>query len=345
MALIVHDWCARATYLSGITLTPVPDEEAAVALASATANMRDMDGAPALDALSRWEPSFRPVVNGARRRPENEPLPIPCLVGTDAARRHGGSIGCRRWGVGLPHGALVRLDDPSDPPDLGVFAPSPAFHWLLRTRGLGFGQALLLGCELCGTYSMAPQGMRRRPGPLTTPGEVADLLASVPDGARHVSTARSAAPHLLDGCASPREAATVLYASLPARRGGYGLPEPQRNHPVALNARARALLPAKRAIYLDLTWPESHLAVEYDSHGHEEGMRPLEDKDRLVAAAHMGFEILPLTPNMADRRERLDAFMEEVADRLGVRQRPLCRSTLERRARLHRELFTPWNLW
>ncbi len=74
-------------------------------------------------------------------------------------------------------------------------------------------------------------------------------------------------------------------------------------------------------------------------------MRPLEDKDRLVAAAHMGFEILPLTPNMADRRERLDAFMEEVADRLGVRQRPLCRSTLERRARLHRELFTPWNLW
>lgn len=345
MALIVHDWCARAAYLSGITFAPVPDEEAVAALAAATANMRDMDEAPPLPALSRWEPSFRSVVNGARRRPEDNPLPIPCLVGTDAARRHGRVIGCRRWSTALPHGALVRLDDPSDPPELGVFAPSPAFHWLLRTRDLGFGQALLLGCELCGTYSMAPQGIRKRPGPLTTPDEIAALVASVPEGARGVSTARSAAPHLLDGCASPREAATVLYASLPARRGGYGLPVPRRNHPVILTGRARALLPTKHAIYLDLAWPESHLAIEYDSHEHEAGMRPLEDKDRLVAAAHMGFEILPLTPNMADRQERLDAFMAEVADRLGVRQRPLCRSTLERRTRLHRELFTPWDLW
>lgn len=75
------------------------------------------------------------------------------------------------------------------------------------------------------------------------------------------------------------------------------------------------------------------------------GDHPLADKDRLVAAAGMGFEIKPLTPAMTGDQRRLNAFMEEVAVRLGQPVRPLSASTLERRAGLHRSLFTPADLW
>lgn len=346
MALIVTDWCARAAYLSGIGLHRVSDEDAAVAMASSSA------ARPAVDAFTSWpafpslEQRLRKTVNLCWGRCAEEPLPVTVLVGRDEARRNGRIVRCRRWGVDLPHGALVRLDDPSRVhPEHGVFAPSPAFHWVLRSKDLDLGRMLLLGCELCGVYAMAPEGMVRDTVPLTSPDEIGRLLASLPADARHVGTARTAAPLLFGGCASPCEAAVALYASMPVRRGGFGLPRPRCNHPVALNARARALLPGRGTIYLDLAWPERHVAVEYDSHLHDGFGSLLGDKDRQVAADAMGFLVEPLTPNVVESQERLDAFMERVAERLGIALRPVAASTLERRAKLRESLFTPQDIW
>lgn len=346
MALIVTDWCARAAYLSGIRLHRVSDEDAAIALASSSASRPAVDTFTSWSAFPSLEQRFRRAVNQGWGRCAREPLPVTVLVGRDEARRNGRAVRCRRWGAGLPHGALVRLDDPSKvPPGYGMFAPSPAFHWVLRSKDLDLGRTLLLGCELCGVYAMAPEGMVRDTAPLTSPDEIGELLATLPAGVRHVGTARTAAPFLFGGCASPREAAVALYASMPVRRGGFGLPRPRCNHPVALNARARALLPGKETIYLDLAWPERHVAVEYDSHLHDGLENLLGDKDRQVAADAMGFLVEPLTPNVVESQQRLDAFMERVAEKLGIPPRPLAASTLERRAKLRESLFTPRDIW
>lgn len=419
MAIILTDWCARAAYLSKTALHPVPAEEAILALEAAGALKNEVNPVAAWLRESGWEPRFRQVVStrsergqgglGTGRPPDgvqvgdlhlegpktgapcenttdsDESLPLTCLVGSKSASRRRPDVSCRSWSGPLPPDALLRLGDASgQSPEQGVYVVAPEFHWLLRSRGLGFTRTLLLGCELCGSYTMAPEGIRERKDPLTTPERLAWFVESIgeatrgprfagcpdtmsrdaspvtPGGAtqrgsdrtsrinvapRVVNLARLTAPWVLAGCASPREAACALYASLPVRRGGFGLPAPLCNHEVPLGDQARSLLPNRSCIRLDLAWPDHHVAVEYDSHWHDDDQRQLADKDREVAASLEGFRIVPLTPQVAGSQRRLDVFMGQLADLLGARTRPVATSTYERRGLLHRELFTPCELW
>jgi len=60
-----------------------------------------------------------------------------------------------------------------------------------------------------------------------------------------------------------------------------GLPEPR------LNAAVR--LRSGRTVYLDLSWPDLRIDIEYDGHWHEEGDRPAMDAARREELADDGW--------------------------------------------------------
>lgn len=190
-----------------------------------------------------------PPSKGTLSRPfPQDPLPVECLVGGGDARCHGRAMRVRRWCRELPLGALLRLDDPSNAPERGIYVPAPPFQWLLRSRELDFGQTLLLGCKPCGTYTMTPSGIQERRPALTAPEKIRRPSRDCPQGEQvHPAGAGGRAVPLRPVRLSPRGGGRPLRVASqaarglrpvaapvrpprPARREGPGAPPDEKDH-------------------------------------------------------------------------------------------------------------------
>ena len=145
-------------------------------------------------------------------------------------------------------------------------------------------------CELCSTYyydlAEVPQLSRNEDGLLSRvevqecarsnrPVPVSCLRAMEWFSAQSASSKAGramarAVRYAVDGSASPMETALALMLCLPKTAGGYGLPKPQMNRVLPLDAETG------RVRVADLFWPEAKVAVEYDSdafHAEKEKLR------------------------------------------------------------------------
>lgn len=171
----------------------------------------------------------------------------------------------------------------------GILVTSPALTYVLMARTLSDVGAIVLGYELCGSYShFAPRisGFYDR-RPLVTKALIEETCGKV-RGVHGVKRARSSIARVAEGSASPTETLLSCMLSFPAKDGGFGLPMPRLNWEVELDRMASELA-GSSFCKVDMGWPDARVAFEYDSDlCHDD---PAKDRRRREALLHMGWKV------------------------------------------------------
>lgn len=228
----------------------------------------------------------------------------------------------------LPNGSLLRLSE-------HVAIASPELCFAQIAAGRTTGRLILDGCEMCGTYVPATAGDTPEERlPLTSAATLRAFLGGM--GLGREAKALRAARVVFDGAASPMEAKLGLLLSLPQSMGGFGLPRPVLNAPVVLGAAARRVYPHK-SCRMDLSWPGTNLAVEYDGRLHDEDRRD-RDNARLVAIRMEGVDVLVLRRQQVYDARGMLGISATIAAKLGRRLRRTTKDFWTRHRQLRREL-------
>lgn len=242
--------------------------------------------------------------------------PVHLLVPDSDSRCRARNVRCHRCTGCLPSDSFLEAGK-------GVFATSPEFTFVLIASELPLVEAVLVGCELCGTYAQAVderEGAPIRRDPLTTVARIRRFIEKT-DARCGVKRARIALAFVRPGSASYMETCLLLVLCLPKRLGGYGLPVPRMNSRVMLGAKARTAAKSDHCV-CDLFWPSANLAIEYDSNlCHTGASRIARDASRRVVLSHQGIETVTVTWNQVRNRDKLDRVARLIAGRLGVRLR------------------------
>ena len=132
-----------------------------------------------------------------------------------------------------------------------------------------------------------------------------------------------------------------MVLGLPRLYGGYGLDAGKVNHCMVPSKKAKALS-GRSFLVPDLCWPETRLAIEYDSNSeHLSGTQAARDAKKRLALEHDGFRIITVTTSQLGCAADMRSVAEEVARHNGV---PL-RIRGKQFARKHGELYRAgWSL-
>ena len=248
------------------------------------------------------------------------------------------------WTHDIPRGAFIDLGN-------GIYLSSPAFLFVQLASKLGEVELIMLGLELCGSYSLwrlpAPsfgpsQGDLRTEAtyelsPALTAARLKSFIIRM-DGERGVVRARNAAKYVLDNDASPMESAVYLLLCLPRHLGGRGLPKPLFN--VKVNVTTSTTTTSR---YPDLYWPTRALDVEYQSdQDHSGDWARYRDARRQVELEAENVTVLPLTRHQVMDADEFNAFATSVRRMLGVRSRPLPRDWERRYLKLRTVVLGTW---
>lgn len=189
-------------------------------------------------------------------------VPIDAIVGQPSRTHECKSIDTIVLKGQLPSGSFKQVGR-------HAYVCSPELCFALLARG-GFDRHLLeVGCELCGTYCLAPNqsGEFFEVSQLLTLDKLQSFLEQL--GRRHgIRVARQAASLLQEGSASPRETSLYIVLTIYPRYGGYGLPKPKLNGRLDISPHSQLAL-RKGYLKVDLLYTDSQgnaIAVgEYDS--------------------------------------------------------------------------------
>lgn len=233
----------------------------------------------------------------------------------------------------LPQGSFVKVA-----PRLYVSSPEACFVQLASR--LTDVEAILLGCELCGSYSLAvddARGFRMRP-PLTDYAQLSEYV-DLSFGCRGARRASRIVRLVAEGSASPME--TILFAlmCLPASKGGYGLPFPTLNYRIEVGGSEKKL--ADRKYYAcDFFWPKAKLALEYDSDMFHTGAeRITSDSKRRNALESMGIRVVSVTKAQVYDRDELEKIVSIVSKGLRIYRGSNAKDAEEKRKELHLALL------
>lgn len=233
--------------------------------------------------------------------------------------------GCRE----LPAGSLRRVGR-------GVFVVSPECCMRQLACELDVAQLVMLGYELCGSYSFAADGSAAfETLPQTSVGKLR-RHAEASQGAHGVKRMRGALSLVGNGSRSPAETAVAMLLGMPHRYGGYGFPAPVLNYRVDPRGSRRALV-AQSHFFCDLCWPDRRVAVEYDSDlCHTGAERIARDARRRAGLLALGITAITLTRAQLYDERAFHSFALMLAKRLGYRIRIRCEG-FEARRRLLRQ--------
>lgn len=262
--------------------------------------------------------------------------PLHCLVDSPKKRRRRQGFICHAdsFGQSVVESIIA-----------GVFVSTPECLFFQLARSLPTIDAVRLGFELCGTYSLHHDndGFFKRP-PLTTTAKIDAYLkrrrdARFPRDVKHTS---SILRLVVDGSASPRETALAILLTAPLSQGGYGLPRPKLNHCIAVPDRIRHRL-AKSRYLCDAFWPEAGIALEYDSDAfHADGQKIAQDSDRRSALLILGIKVITVTNRQISFAASMDRAAWALGKELGHRIRwDKCRDYKVRQQLLRMSVLSP----
>lgn len=187
---------------------------------------------------------------------------------------------------------------------------------------LAFLELVRLGFELCGTYSIdrrATGGFFQRETP-TTPQRMLQFLNGNPS-LKGAEKARRALRYVAGNAASPAEARLAMSLTLPLMYGGLGLPKAQLNYSLPLGTYAQRAT-GRHYFLCDMFWPESNVAVEYDSDlAHTGSQRIAHDSARRNALSYIDVNVITVTRAEYQSRDDFNRVARIVAKRLGRRIR------------------------
>ena len=222
----------------------------------------------------------------------------------------------------------------------GTLSPCPELCFVQLAETLPFPRLLEVGFELCGGYAKrpdAPDGFIKRQ-PVSTISLMKSFLSSC-GPLRGKEQAVRAARYLAEGSASPMETAAYLLLCLPERYGGHGLPRARMNCRIDIDERKRATT-SKGHYRCDLLWPQTGLAVEYDSGEHHSGnAAETRDSARRSALISQGVTVVSITPDQFFDARKFDESARAVAKLTGKRLPPNDASWMMKRYRLRKELL------
>jgi very-short-patch-repair endonuclease len=179
-----------------------------------------------------------------------------------------------------------------------------------------------LGLELCGTYSLPVNGGKTLYGHLRLTN-VNSLKATTIQmkGIKGQRKACRALRFIADGSASPMETKLFMLLTLQYKLGGHGLPMPKLNKRVDPRKATKQMI-NKKYFVCDLFWPESNLAVEYDSNENHTGAdRINDDSKKRIALESAGTKVITVTKEQIQNADELDIVAKEIAKRLGKQPR------------------------
>lgn len=251
----------------------------------------------------RWTPRAFDLGLIGLSGPFAEKSPLFVAVPEARLRIRTAGVTCATY-TKLPEGAFVEIGD-------GICIACPELVYLEMGQQMSPMVQLLLGCELCGTYSRDPRdprdgevafGLR----PVTSPQKIAEFARGC--GKIHgAAQSREALPHVLQNAWSPMETLTACLLTLNAGWLGYDL------GPVTLNPRIEVDQDATRVP--DILFDGTHLGVNYDGSAHlDERARLVDDKRRTRELLASGYAVLPMTSEDLSQRGGFDAFALQVMD-------------------------------
>lgn len=239
--------------------------------------------------------------------------PLHVLVSSNGFRRRKKGVSYRVASL-PPRDSFLPIDD-------DIYICSPGFMMARSALALDFPTLIALGYEITGAYRLRPasdQGFTAAPALMTPSRLDAFLSQSEFAGARK---ARHALRFVSPNSASPRETMLAILLSLPKAKGGYGLPLPQLNYEIEVS-KADWRVAFGRRFFCDLFWPDSNLALEYDSDSFHAGAEKIaHDARRRNALSSMGITVITATRAQTATRFGLDQIAAQIARGLGVRLR------------------------
>lgn len=237
--------------------------------------------------------------------------PVSILVSCKANMRKSQNLSPRIWSGKHPSRSFYKIAQ-----DLYVSTPEATF--LQLGKELSLVQLITVGYELCGSYGLSAQsssGFLRRE-PRSNPLPIGRYLEKC-DGIHGAKAAKRASSYLIKGSASPMESLLSMLLCLPPSLGGFGLPRPELNHPIATNEGGVAI---RRC---DLCWPNQRFALEYDSDTFHSNTSKLHlDSSRRSTLEEAGVHVVSVTKNQVFDRSQLFSLATIVSKRLGKRLSP-----------------------
>lgn len=202
----------------------------------------------------------------------------------------------------------------------------------------------LVAYELCGTYGLTPWAEDTFQPDLTALTSRAELMGYATSakalGVRGATKAVSALGLVVDGSASPRETDLGVFLSLSRRLGGAELGGFVMNEDLSVPKRHQEALGAKSEVRPDFLWKDAKVLVEYDSNAHHLTPQKKEsDEARRRVLEAMGYTVLVVTNELVKDAAKLNAFVDDLTYRLGLRRRALSKWQQKSRDALRERLF------
>ena len=213
----------------------------------------------------------------------------------------------------IPNGSFCKIGN-------GVYIASPDLLFIEMATRLTFVDLVLLGLELCGTYTLQPNGTPGCQGcPAATTKRTLSSFAEHAKGMRGSALAQKALRWVVNGSNSPMESALMLYLCLPVRLGGYAFPPPDLNPTTKLGKKATRLYDYE-TMRCDLHWTKQHTVIEYAST--QEHLTPKAAAKDALRANTLGYKdinLITVTPRMITDHVQFDNVAKQLAKALGVR--------------------------
>lgn len=287
--------------------------------------------------LTEFEDFEHGGLSRALKRTDGVRGPLHLLVASPRQRRPAKGVVCHAWTqtCPFPPESLYEVGD-----DLYVESPELCLVRLAATLPrLEFYRSLsdMLGVY---TFSFTKRIDLIQREPVTTVKKIRHFLQVV-ERVRGTKPLRNALKWIIPRSASPRETSMNLMLAMPSRSGGYGLPRFEANYKIDLEGDAR-LLTTKQYLVADAMWPDSSLALEYNSSKYHDTEEQKEfDFEKITALQNIGHTVTPISTRQFNSHDAFDAIVRTTQRRLGLRAANLVPSEAvrERRRATHEELL------
>lgn len=245
-------------------------------------------------------------------------LPIHITAADDCRGRKSELRVVHRHGGCFPFQSLVSIGN-------GLFAASPELCLVQLASELSTIHLATMTMELCGSYRNGQYGTAYAEPSLTDIATVQSFIEAcrnTPGASLHgVKKLDSVLRYVSDGSASPRETVVYLLLCLPTVWGGYGLPKACMNYSLPIPASQLETL-GRKTYRFDLCWPESKIALEYDSaEFHSDAVRLALDAEKRTTAQKLGYTVVSLTNGQLCSVDAMDELAAFLCSKMGKRFR------------------------
>ena len=259
--------------------------------------------------------------------------PVHLIAADSASRTHDKNVVFHIMSAAAPPGSFVKAN--------GIaYVSSPHLLFIQMARKLSLVELVLLGYELCGTYTLDksdPRGFRNRK-PIASVSSLQRFLDKA--GSLHgIKKARRSLRYIADMSNSPMESIQAMLLFLPCSIGGMGIDRAELNGRIRVGTSKRPF--AKGKTYrCDLLWRTHRIAMEYDSDSFHADPRSIaRDSKRRTELIAAGYTVVTMTTSQLFNAREFEAAANLLIRRMGKKVRKQPYNVLTRRHQLRKELF------